>query len=112
MYCIRYESFGEHRINKFYQTNSSGWGHFIVVKGYKQVDEIFYFEIYDPFSLGQMYKDNTLKGKNRYYRSDDIYTATSIWWNYAIVVSEKGSKNKSKANYIKNTTLIPDMWGR
>lgn len=111
MYYVSYGAISEHRIDKFYTTNSTGWGHFIVVKGYKSVDNNFLFEVYDPYSNGMSYKDGTIKGKNRYYRSEDIYSATSIWWNYAITVSKKGTKNKSTQNYIIDISDIPVQIG-
>lgn len=93
MYYVRSVVENEWRVDKFYNTNSRDWGHFIIVKGYKIVDGKSYFEIYDPYCWGKTYIDGSLKGKDRYYRSDDIFTATNIWWNNTIVVSTKGVKS-------------------
>ena len=76
----------EWRIDKYYTTASRGWGHFIVVKGYKEVDGIVWFEVYDPWSLGLTNSDGTFKGRGRFYRDVDIIQATSVWWNNMIVV--------------------------
>ena len=60
------------RVDKFYD---GGFDHFIILKGYKQVDGELFFEVYDPWDLGQSYKDGTPMGENRYYRYEDIYLA-------------------------------------
>ena len=78
------------RTNKFYSTTPN-WGHFFVVKGYQQVDDIFYFQIYDPYSLGLTNSDDgTPKGRNRFYHYEDVFDATYNWWKYAIVIAQKG----------------------
>jgi hypothetical protein len=76
----------EHHVNKFYDTNSAGWGHFIVIKGYKEVDGTVFFETYDPYSFNNSYTAGGLKGKNRFYSSADLEAATNIWWDYAIII--------------------------
>ena len=38
MFHVDYEKDPDHHVNKFYETNSVGWGHFLVVKGYKEID--------------------------------------------------------------------------
>jgi hypothetical protein len=38
MYFIRDETKGRWHVDKFYPTANTGWGHFIVVKGYRMVD--------------------------------------------------------------------------
>lgn len=93
MYFISDEIKDEWHINKFYSTNSEGWGHFILVKGYKVVNNELFFECYDPYSFGNKYSDNTLKGKDRYYLASDIDITTNIWWDYAIVVSSNAIKS-------------------
>lgn len=79
-------------VDKFYSTNAEDWGHFIVVKGYKVVDGQLFIECYDPYCYNKKYNDGGFKGKDRYYRNNDLYKATSIWWNYAIVISGDGEK--------------------
>jgi hypothetical protein len=110
MYYIRPEASPAQRIDKFYVANTVGWGHFIVVKGYRIVDDQVYFEVYDPYCFGKTYTDGTLKGKNRYYRINDIFKATSQWWNYAIVVTKAGDVKSIKTGLDPST--IPHMWGR
>jgi hypothetical protein len=109
MYYIRKEANTAYHIDKFYNTSATGWGHFIVVKGYKQIDDKLYFEVYDPNSYNTKYKDLTLKGKDRYYRNTDIYSATSIWWNYAIEISTSGSLPKGA---ITDPATVPQAYGR
>jgi len=111
MYYVRKETNTQNRIDKFYNTEGTGWGHFIVVKGYREVDDQKLLEVYDPNSYSNKYTDQTLKGKNRYYRSPDIYSATSIWWNYAIVVSPAGSVPKGDDKALDPST-VPQAWGR
>lgn len=91
-------------VQKFYDTQSAGWGHFLLVKGYKQTDANFYLEIYDPYSNHNKYSvisNGQLKGQDRYYIDYSIKSATSIWWPYAIIVSPKGqtiTSSKIKLN--------------
>ena len=79
-------SLPEWRKDKFYLTNGK-LDHFIVVKGYKKVDGEYLLECYDPYSLGRKYEDGRYKGLDRYYRLDDILTATANKWQFAIIVS-------------------------
>ncbi|MBN1415870.1 MAG: hypothetical protein JW973_12275 [Bacteroidales bacterium] len=92
MYYITATEVQEYRVDKFYYTGAPGWGHFIIVKGCTTVDGNVFFEVYDPYSMGKRYYDGSLKGKNRYYRSEDIYSATRKWWNYVFLISEKNNK--------------------
>jgi hypothetical protein len=86
MYYIRKYTKGVHfPVDKFYYTDKVDWGHFIVVKGYKAVNEHVLFEVYDPAS-SMRYSNGTYMGQNRLYRAEDIMKATDIWWKYAIVV--------------------------
>ncbi len=95
MFYITYQKKNSWHVDKFYQTSNTGWGHFIIIKGYKQVDGNIFFEVYDPNSYGNKYNDLTLKGIDRYYRNNDIITATKDWWPYAIIVS-RNSFSKSE----------------
>ena len=96
------------RIDKFYST-TPGWGHFILAKGYRKVEGEFFYEFYDPNSWGQIYTTGELKGLDRYYRTSDVFNATSTWWNYAIVIYEKGTKSVST---IQDISSFPVAWGR
>lgn len=89
MNYVRSVSDQERRVDKFYPT-TPGWGHFIVLKGYKIVDGDLFFEAYDPYSFGQTNTDQTLKGMNRYYRNEDLAAACGPWWNFAFVIAKKG----------------------
>jgi hypothetical protein len=60
------------RVDKFY---GGSFDHFIILKGYRQVDEELFFEVYDPWNLGETYKDGSPVGENRYYRYEDIFNA-------------------------------------
>jgi hypothetical protein len=110
MFYVRSGSNGNKRVDRFYPASTAGWGHFIVVKGYRNVDGKLYFEVYDPYCNGLIYGDGSLKGKDRYYRSEDIYSATSVWWNYAIVVTPWGEKSYSIQG--PEPATIPAQWGR
>jgi hypothetical protein len=68
---VRQSGVDQYRADKFYAT-SPGWGHFIVLKGYRQVDQELFFEAYDPYSFGKTNTDHTLKGEDRYYRFEDL----------------------------------------
>jgi hypothetical protein len=98
MYYIRQEGYSKWHVDKFYSANTTGWGHFIVVKGYKQVDNEIFYEVYDPYCFGNQYIDGKMKGEDRYYRKTDLQYAVSIWWNYAIVVSKSSLKNLKGVN--------------
>src|SRR5258706_13919784 len=90
MYYVDAASSNTLHVNKFYAANTVGWGHFIVIKGYKEVDSQTFFEAYDPYSFGRTYTDYSLKGKDRYYKASNLDAATNHWWNYAIVVTKPG----------------------
>lgn len=104
-YYIRYNANATQHIDKFYQIANPASGHFIVVKGYRQVDSKFYFEVYDPGSMAETYPSTTkLKGQDRYYLSDDLEQATNLWWDWAIVVAPKG-KQVTSSNGLKILSL-------
>ena len=82
----------EWHVDKFYRT-SGNWGHFIILKGYKLVDKELFFEVYDSDGNGAKYKNNSLKGKDRYYRFTDLDKATKNWSDFAVIVSKDSSKS-------------------
>ena len=98
------------RVGKYYNAIQLGTGHCIVVKGYKHVDGKIYFETHDPIGFDYKYSDGSFKGKDRYYHSDDIYTAVFASWNYAFVVMGPGSKKtvtrSVKASEISNILIL------
>jgi len=67
----------EWRKDRFYSA-SPGMGHFIVIKGYKIVDEITWFEVYDPWSYYARYDDGSLKGRDRYYKGSELVNRTGM----------------------------------
>ena len=76
------------RVGKFYTTQGTGWGHFLVVKGYVQTSSGVYFEVYDPYSLNRTASDGLPSGRDRYYKSADIIKATGVW-HTTMYVAEK-----------------------
>ena len=92
MYYVSNPMNDKWHVDKFYLTNYKGWGHFIVVKGYKVVDNKIFYEAYDPNSYGLKYTNDSIKGINRYYRSADLDSAVTKWWSYAIIVSKSKLK--------------------
>ena len=92
MYLIRDEIKDRWRIDKFYVAGNAGWGHFIVVKGYRIIDGKLLFEAYDPYGFRKTNEDGSPKGKNRYYRGEDIDISTGKWWDYTIIVSKDARK--------------------
>ncbi|GHM99200.1 hypothetical protein WSM22_06900 [Cytophagales bacterium WSM2-2] len=113
MFYVNPDAGGQLHVDKFYKTNAAGWGHFIVIKGYKEVDQQLFYEAYDPYSLGVSYRDNTLKGVNRYYRAADLDHATDIWWDYAIIVTKPNSGGRVGVNPdAVDPATIPHMPGR
>lgn len=105
IYYVRQQFLPEWKIDKFYKTNSNGSGHFIIIKGYKIVDTNYLLEVYDPWSLNAKYSNNEFKGKDRYYRVEDIMTATDKWWKRALVFSQKNKRQTRASNHWIDPTL-------
>ncbi len=116
MSYVPYDGVDYQHVQKFYPTQGTGWGHFLLVKGYKQTSTNFYLEIYDPYSDLTIYKDllvQQLKGKNRYYMDGGIKAATDVWWKYAIVVAPKGQQVvTSNRLQVNSTEKIPVAKGQ
>ncbi len=108
MYYIRNQEKDKWHVDKFYSASNKGWGHFIVIKGYKKVDNEVYYQTYDPYSMGVKYNNDTLKGLDRYYRSEDLDSAVVNWWKYAIIVSQN---NLKVSNYGVDVNKITHKWG-
>ncbi|MCT4648583.1 MAG: hypothetical protein N4A74_26580 [Carboxylicivirga sp.] len=108
MHVVRDGINQNHRIDKFYGT-SSGWGHFLIVKGFRLVDNTMFFEVYDPYSWSEKYGDGGYKGKNRYYRSEDLLTSTNSWWNFSIVVSRNPNPDSGSTFDYKE---VKHAWGK
>ena len=108
---IRYNDESDERIDRFYGYAD---GHFLIVKGVRDVDTDTYFEVYDPNNWNALYDDNTEKGKNRHYRATDISNAISEWWKYLIVIYPDAGKSKSTESIYKKIvpSEIAHAWGR
>lgn len=106
MFYIPYNTTDYQHISKFYPTDASGWGHFLLAKGYKQTGGNFYIETYDPYSQGEHYPGFDyiqLKGLDRYYLDKDITMATKNWWPYVITVAQKGHESEDSNNLRENS---------
>lgn len=68
----------------FYPPSS---GHFILVKGYKVVDDNLFFECYDPASFDSRYENGELKGKDRYYLANEVILSMTVHWNGMLVIN-------------------------
>lgn len=90
MNLVRLNSNPNAHADRFYNTQV-GVGHFIIVKGYKIIDNNLWYETYDPASITATYTDGILKGQDRYYRSEDIFEATKNWWPKIFLVAKKGA---------------------
>lgn len=88
MYYISAASGIDSKVGKFYSTQATGWGHFIVVKGYVETKKGVYFEVYDPYSLNRSGDDGLPRGRDCYYKSADIIKATGVW-HTTMYVAEK-----------------------
>lgn len=110
MYYVQKNYAPDQRTNCFYNANSLGWGHFILVKGYKVVDGKVWLETYDPYSIGNRYIDGQLKGQDRYYDPIELKRATDIWWPMAIVIPQKG--NAVNARFKVHEKEVPVQKGR
>ncbi|KYH34971.1 hypothetical protein CLTEP_11350 [Clostridium tepidiprofundi DSM 19306] len=80
------EKFFQKRIGKFYFGRSR---YFIIVKGYRIVDDNLFFETYDPTSNYAKYYKGDFKGKDRYYRSSNFLYAVNKKWKGFILVKNK-----------------------
>ena len=74
------------RINRFYGYDD---GHFIIVKGYVEVDDRTYFEVYDSNNWEMTYEDGSPLGKARYYDAEELMDAIYNWWGHGFVISGK-----------------------
>ena len=106
---VRFTGNMHYHTDKFYVT-TPGWGHFLVIKGYRKVSNEMFFEVYDPNSWAMRNDDGTLMGQDRYYRAEDLFEATKTWWPYAFIIAKKGAAlTERPAQPIKN---IPVQYGR
>ena len=76
---ISYNNNPEQRTGKHY---GSSFGHYIIIKGYRVMNNETYLEVYDPYTMDNFYSDGTPKGKDRYYLSDEVVYSKG---NYIVV---------------------------
>lgn len=97
---IKYNPNSEERVGEYFDfsTVAGSAYHYIIIKGYKEVDRKMYFEAYDPASVTQTYNNGQLIGKDRYYESDELIKAmckykelvsTYTNWSDVIVIPEE-----------------------
>ncbi len=112
MFYVSGERVPEYHFNKFYRTDAPQWGHFIIIKGYKEVEtdgvKTLYMEAYDPYSQGVCYDNKSLKGKDRYYLASDLITAARNWWPYAIAITKGSNGGRMGISRFD----VPDQKGR
>jgi len=60
----------------------------IIVKGYRVVDEITYFEVYDP-ATSERNPDGANKGKDRYYLATEVINSATRFGGDFLVISPK-----------------------
>jgi len=72
------------RVGRYY---SDITGHYLIVKGYVISEVDTYFEVYDPWSAGAVYADETLKGKNRYYDAASFTNSLLLWYTKVYSIS-------------------------
>jgi len=77
---------GDPYADRYYPEN---FNHFVVVYGYKKVDDEIFFQVNDPWNVALTHADGSLKGKNRYYRYGDIYNAAAGIENGMCVIYAK-----------------------
>lgn len=58
-----------YRANKHY---TGGSGHFILIKGYKEVNGKLWYEVHDPWDLEMKRDDGSFVAASRYYKAEDI----------------------------------------
>ena len=74
------------RIGKPYDLKGA---HYVIIKGYKEVDNKLYFEIYDPISANMRYADGQLIGIDRYYDTEELMNSIKCYFPDIIIVSPK-----------------------
>jgi len=71
---LRYSSIDTGHVDRYYDW---GAGHCIIVKGYRVVDYQTFFEVYDPWNF-EFYSNGSPKGKDRFYRAEELIKASWI----------------------------------
>jgi hypothetical protein len=84
---LSYSTNPEQRVDLPYP--GADFGHYIIVKGYRVVDGIHHFEVYDPEDYG-VYQDGSFKSKNRYYRAEEVIASALKHCHIYLSISPKG----------------------
>ena len=87
---LKYNSSLIERVGKPWDAMGS---HYVIIKGYKEVDGKLYFEVYDPVSSYRKYNDGQLIGKDRYYDTEELMSAIKVYYTDVIIVSPKTAKS-------------------
>ncbi|MEG2289702.1 MAG: C39 family peptidase [Clostridium sp.] len=80
---ITYNPNKKERVGKYFDVD---YPHYVIVKGYKVVDEKLYFETYDAYSSEQRYDDSEFVGMNRYYLAEEFIKSANAYWSEGLVV--------------------------
>ena len=100
-YYISFQENNKWHKGRFYSSlPNEEYGHFIIVKGYKVVDGVLYYEIYDPFSSQRSYNNGQLMGVDRYFQWNELRSAFMTFGNDMIVVSH------TNTNYHISSTIF------
>jgi len=73
----------ETAIGRFY---TGEFGHFIILKGYRQADGVSYFEVYDPYTMNSYDADGLPMGKDRLYPADEVETSVCGWGDAEYII--------------------------
>ena len=76
------------RVDRYYP-EGDGFNHCLVIFGYKQVDDEFYFQVNDPWCWSYYNKEGTLCGNGRFYRYEDIFNGCINLNNNTLIISKK-----------------------
>lgn len=68
------QDYSESKIGKYYSTDYVAY-HSIIIKGYTLIDDIEYFQVYDPIGGNYINSDGSRKGINQMYNASQIYNA-------------------------------------
>jgi hypothetical protein len=73
-----------------------GANHAIIIKGYRVVDGITYFEVYYPASSEfERYPDDTFKGQDRYFLADEVISSGRRYGGDYLIISPKDTGDRN-----------------
>lgn len=109
---------GEELDNRYGRYHSTGTGHFIIIKGYVHDGEwliVYDPSNYDTFLFYDFYPDGNPYGKDRFYKTEEIYASMLDWWAYYFEIGnpdEEGSQDFHLEKGIPYDYPIKDVaWG-